>query len=920
MPFSLSDTIVVVPTAQAGRRLRRSLAARAQTAGTGVLMGPVVTPFRLLEQAGGGTSVDPLAEMATWVDTLSSERCRNSSALFPNVPREIDFAWRQKAAAMLIRVRRQLAESGLTAAEMASLEWLPAGERRRWQDIAVLESIASRMFSDAGLEEPAVGQIRIAAEAPPPSGIRRVVVACCPELAPVLCGMLGRWSSEIEISVLVHAPNGIRDGFDEWGIPKSDYWRGDSAIDLDHGRVLLHVVDGPGDQAEIVRESLARERALAEAGRFAIGAPDDDVVPYTVGVLESMGCPCFDPSGVSHRHHPVYQWLKAWRDLAVLRSYAALRTFIRLAPVGRYIAQKLGVDNDALLNEVDLIQNAGLPETFDDVCDYLEHRRGTYPMAASTIEWLKLELSAPNPGAVDHVLDKLQALNAGYSLVPGRPQDDAFIAVSRALVERLRRVMEIGKSRRGLTDTDWIDLILRESEGDAYYPDARPGAVELEGWLELPWNDAPLMIVTGMNEGFVPDGTSDDLLLPDSARERLGLRCDATRCTRDAYILASLCEVRRNEGSLVLIAGRTSDEGDVLKPSRLFWRCRDDALIARASRFFSAGTRAAAVPERTFNIRLDAAPPDEESKRRCRRSVWSVTDFRSYLNCPFQYYLERVLRMETIDDAKEEMDALDFGKLTHHALEVWGRDETRWNSTDESAIGAYLTDLVSKRVRDLYGRRPPLAVEIQAQSAAQRLQAFARLHVGDIRDGWRIVEVEKHVTFQLGSVEIHGMIDRIDLNERDGRIRVLDYKTTDKAETRPDAAHLRTPREEDGRDYVPVEVTKSGTGGTWMRHWSDLQLPLYLHALKDTYRRSAAIEAGYVQLTRAVSDVCTTMWSGLDGRLVAAAVACAEGVLRDANDGIYWPPLARRYPDTYENLLWPSFIEQFMPPDREDCT
>jgi hypothetical protein len=43
-------------------------------------------------------------------------------------------------------------------------------------------------------------------------------------------------------------------------------------------------------------------------------------------------------------------------------------------------------------------------------------------------------------------------------------------------------------------------------------PDA--GAVELLGWLELPWDDSPALVVTSLNEGFVPEPSAADPFLP----------------------------------------------------------------------------------------------------------------------------------------------------------------------------------------------------------------------------------------------------------------------------------------------------------------------------------------------------------------------------------------------------------------------
>ena len=54
-------------------------------------------------------------------------------------------------------------------------------------------------------------------------------------------------------------------------------------------------------------------------------------------------------------------------------------------------------------------------------------------------------------------------------------------------------------------------------------PRSDRAAIELRGWLELPWDDAPALVVTGMNEGMVPASGGSDLFLPDTLRRRLKL-------------------------------------------------------------------------------------------------------------------------------------------------------------------------------------------------------------------------------------------------------------------------------------------------------------------------------------------------------------------------------------------------------------
>ncbi|HMP89782.1 MAG TPA: PD-(D/E)XK nuclease family protein [Kiritimatiellia bacterium] len=917
MPFSLHDTIVVVPTTQAGRRLRLALAHRADQSGSGVLMGPVVTPFRLLtlgkpEQK----TVAPFEATAIWLDVLTAVRIRQLKALFPRLPDELDFAWRRKSVRLLMQLRNQLAEAGLTAADVAKSEHIHASERQRWQDITALESIVTAHFMERGLIEPVEQQLAAAGSANPPEGIRRVVLASCPELAPLLRQLLGRWSQTISVEVLIHAPDTMAAAFDMWGCPSLSYWTTEANIDLEHDRVRYQVVDTPREQARAVRSAVVAHPDLAASGQFAVGVPDETVTAFVVRMLEDIGCPCYDPAGVTHRQHPIIRLVKAWRDLADLRTYASLRAFVRIAAVLHYFKRVESIDDRQLLIELDKAQNDCLPSTFDHVATYVAKNRKNFPSLSACLSWLSKALARNDVLSPAYLLEQLAGFYQHNTLVPGRPEDDIFIEVARELVDACELIRKLGATHTGLTDADWIDLLLEASESRSFYRDTRQDALELEGWLELTWNHSPLLIVTGMNEGSVPDSGFDDLFLPDSVREKLGVRCDASRFARDSYLLCALTESRREHGHLVLIAGRQSDQGDVLKPSRLFWRCPDDVMVERARRFFTVAEQVTIVPERTFSIQLNTQPPDESAKVRLNRKAWNVTDFSAYLKCPFRFYLQRVLQMEEMNDAKEEMDARDFGSFAHDALEAFGRDEAARMLRDAGKVGDILESHVRDRVRRVYGPNPPLVVELQEQSVIQRLKVFAALHVAGVEEGWQIVDVEKRFVITLGDIEVRGIIDRID-RHADGRYRVLDYKTSDNANKTPDAMHLVAPRAIDTRPYVEVFYKGKNRKAESLRHWSDLQLPLYTHYIMETMGRGQVVETGYVQLTKAVSDIKISLWEGLDDRLVESAVTCAKGVLQDATAGVFGPPLITSVRDTFDERWWPDFLAQVKPPVLE---
>jgi inactivated superfamily I helicase len=77
----------------------------------------------------------------------------------------------------------------------------------------------------------------------------------------------------------------------------------------------------------------------------------------------------------------------------------------------------------------------------------------------------------------------------------------------------------------GLDAAGMLRLVRERVAGESLPSDGPADGIELMGWLEAGVDDAPDLVVTGMNDGIVPEGLVIDPWLPDSARERLGMAC-----------------------------------------------------------------------------------------------------------------------------------------------------------------------------------------------------------------------------------------------------------------------------------------------------------------------------------------------------------------------------------------------------------
>jgi len=385
----------------------------------------------------------------------------------------------------------------------------------------------------------------------------------------------------------------------------------------------------------------------------------------------------------------------------------------------------------------------------------------------------------------------------------------------------------------------------------------------------LVMDDAPGLVVTGMNEGRVPSSLNADLFLPNQLRRALGIEDNERRYARDAYALSALAA---SQPDLALVLGRRTVEGDPLLPSRLLFACDDETLLRRARRFFASHEANALQPmlpgqPRPGREQSGFEPPRPEPLE--QPVPWMrVTEFRDYLACPYRYYLRHRLGLKPLDDTAEELDAAAFGSLAHEVLRRFGADPIA-RSTDTDEIRDFLDKALARIVEEQYGRMPLAAIRIQVAQLRHRLSAFATWQAEWAQQGWRIERVEAApeegraaLIVDGKPMVLHGRIDRIDRNENDGRRIVFDYKTSDSAVS-PEKKHQKGDK------------------------WTDLQLPLYRHLLRGMGIEGPA-ELGYINLPKDTSQVGKKLAEWTEEDLLSADRE-AEWVVRQIRDEVFWP-------------------------------
>lgn len=899
----LGDWLVVAPTRQAGRRLREELARRCAESESALLPPWVVTPahFLRVESGGGDVATESLA-VGVWVEVLLHELGRGEFAsLFPVRPAPGDYGWALHTGTMLHRLRRALAEGGLLIADIPEAAGESIPEPARWRDLSSLEERYLARIQGLGARDPCQAQILACLDPELPPEVERILVAGVPDPAPILTRAWRHLSTRLPVDVLIHAPASDADLFDEWGRPRAEAWASEvlDIPDPEH-RIIL-----AGAEADQSRAAVDLVREVGGRGSV-VGVPDRSVAPYLINELEEAGFQAFHPAPGAVSDHRVYRLLRAWRDLTARRDYHALRDFLRHADALRALMPADRMEAASLLEQLDRCRSEHLPATVEAV-----HRRargrsdgtGPYPVVARVLDelagWMEGFQRLPPADAVAAFLSRVYA---GVELAPARPEDREFTAAAAEVRAALSELRDSRFESLGMPTDVAMELLLLRIRDAPTRPDPGPGDIELEGWLELPWNDAAQVVITGMNEGVVPESRCSDPFLPNTLRAQLGLRTVEERFARDAFLLRGLIESRRRDGRVMLIVGRSTRDGDVLRPSRLLFRCRDQDLPARAESLFAEPLRRSIRAHAGVSFPLRSAPPRGVEPT---VNTLHVTAFRDYLGCPFRFYLRRVLGMEPLDDRKTEMDALDFGNLVHHALEQGIKRGAHLDGAEPMA--GVLESIATGWALERYGSPLPLPVEIQLRAAVQRLGAAARIQQELVRQGWETVATEHRLEATIGGIRVVGKIDRIDRRLDTGLLRVLDYKTSERVEP-PRKAHLR-----DGRREAQPYAVGSAAGKTVT--WTNLQLPLYRMLLEHEGHFTGPMELAYFNLPRAVQESGVLTWDDFDEEAFASAMHCASGVIADVAAQRFWPPAERVEYDDFAGLFTGEPSLCFVPPD-----
>ena len=334
--------------------------------------------------------------------------------------------------------------------------------------------------------------------------------------------------------------------------------------------------------------------------------------------------------------------------------------------------------------------------------------------------------------------------------------------------------------------------------------------MQVMGLLETRNLDFRHLVMLSVNEGQLPKKGGDSSFIPYHLRKAFGMTTIEHKIAVYAYYFYRL--LQRAE-RVTLMYNNSSDGLNRGEWSRFMLQL----LVESGHDIVQQTLEAGQSPIQTSSIRIPKTPEVMERMHRIynlaynEKARFSPSALNCYLDCKLRFYLKYVAGLQAPEEVSAEIDSATFGSIFHKAAEYIYKDLTQHGKLivkenietllkDDIRLEAY----VDKAFKELFFHIPmeekPEYNGTQLINSAVIVRYIKQLLRHDLKYApFTFVGSEKSVSEKViihtpsGDFEsrIGGLIDRLD--EKEGTLRIVDYKTGGKPDMPPSVESLFIP-------------------------------------------------------------------------------------------------------------------------------
>ncbi len=190
---------------------------------------------------------------------------------------------------------------------------------------------------------------------------------------------------------------------------------------------------------------------------------------------------------------------------------------------------------------------------------------------------------------------------------------------------------------------------------------------------------------------------------------------------------------------------------------------------------------------------------------------FSVSQLETFAKCPFKYFGERILKLQTIEEPTEEAQPLELGSVLHSILYEFSTKVIKekisigkWGSKEFNNLNKVLFDIAEKKIGSLNLNSPLAFFEKEKILGIDGVKENSILHK------FLITETNSESNFkpkyfefsfgnfarkeneikipplEIGNIKLRGKVDRLDVDEENKIYNIVDYKLKGKKPTLPE--------------------------------------------------------------------------------------------------------------------------------------
>lgn len=912
--WDMDHVLCVFTSSLAGRRLSELLAEKARELELVLRPPEILTIGNLPEKLY--QAKDPFAgdleQILCWTKVLKRMPAEILKPLLVEVPQQNSVEPWIELAGLLSSLHRELSSDLTLFADVAKkLKNDHALEAERWAVLAKIQRAYLDELHKSNLWDVQTAR-RYAIDKREPKTENDILVIGAVDLNRAQRCFLD--SVADHVTILTGAPSSWKAAFDGFGTLNSSFWQL-QPVQLAPEQLVNRTT------ANEAAEEVARQIAYLEDKfgfqEITIGMPDTSLDPLITERMARANVNARSIAGHSANQSSIIRLIQSISEYIDNGSLEAFSTVVRIPMVSSFVQRSTKVPAN-FIHWLDIYYQKTLMRSVN-IVDWPE--APGKEIVLETIhcidEWLK-PLRSPTLLLKEWAPKLREVLSTVFEDIvvdTDTEEGDSLLFTTRLVSNAIELLSDIPDELQiETTLRESIGWIVRQLDKQIIPPIEDPNSIEMIGWLDLPLDDAPVLILTGIHDGTVPESVNGDAFLPNEIRRELGLMDNARRYARDSYSMHVCLNTREH---VRVITNHYSIQGEPLTPSRLLLAVNPAELAKRVMSLIkpiNGKDTLRQVAGRAKPRHPQSYLPIPKPKRDAASAITylSPSDFASYINCPYRFYLEKILGLSIIDDRKRELEANDFGNLLHDTLaELQGAPVE--SSTDEADVRKWLFTKVNEIAEKHYGKQPSSIIRIQLEQARQRLAFYATMHVERIKQGWNIWKTEVSVGTDAGVglkidkfvMPIIGRIDRIDYHADTGKYAIWDYKTGDAA-----------------KKPLPAHWSKS-------LGWKQLQLPLY-QLMAPALGIPNEVSVGYIILPRSSSSA-GFFEADFTDELFLSAIETAKEIVKKIRQNHFWPPrydnlsswdiysgicqnnVARRFDEGLENNFTPDSKESGSP-------